>query len=101
MRDIYGGRLSGSEQILSYMKNQERRGKIPAGVPEWVATANKTGELTDVENDVAIVYAESGVYSLCVMTNDLSDAGAARQTITELSGNIYQYMVERRTWQEE
>ncbi len=101
LRDIYGGRLSGSEQILSYMKYQERRGKIPAGVPEGVATANKTGELTDVENDVAIVYAKSGVYSLCVMTNDLSDAGAARQTITELSGNIYQYMVERRTWQEE
>ncbi len=99
LRDIYDGRISGAEQILSYMRNQERRGKIPAGVPEGVATANKTGELTDVENDVAIVYAESGAYSLCVMTGDLSDTSGARKVITELSRNVYQYMAENgRGW---
>ncbi len=99
LRDIYDGDLSGAEQILSYMKNQERRSKIPAGVPDGIVTANKTGELTDVENDVAIVYAENGTYSLCVMTSDLSDTSGARQVITELSRNVYQYMAENgRGW---
>lgn len=31
------------------MRQQERTGKIPAGVPENIETANKTGELSDVE----------------------------------------------------
>ena len=43
-----------SAKILELLKQQTRTWKIPAGVPEGVVTANKTGELSDTENDVCI-----------------------------------------------
>ena len=35
---------------------QTRRNKIPAQMPSGVSIANKTGELSDVENDAGIIY---------------------------------------------
>lgn len=90
---LYGNELEGSETILEYMKAQERTTKIPAGLPQGVASANKTGELADVENDVAIVYAPDHPYVICVMSGQLTDTGAARNKISEISGIVYQYMV--------
>lgn len=89
---IYNGGLAGSAQILQYMKQQERRGKIPAGVPSGVETANKTGELDFVENDAAIIFHPSGAYILCVMSQDLSDAYTSRVFINSLSEKVYGLM---------
>ena len=74
------------------MRQQERTGKIPAGVPENIETANKTGELSDVENDAAIIFGENGAYTVCVMMSGLSDTSAARSVIREISAQIYEYM---------
>ena len=71
------------------MKEQQRKTKIPAGVPASVKTANKTGELDDTENDVAVVFAPSGDYILCVMTGNLSNTGAARNLIKDISEKTY------------
>lgn len=90
--DIYNGSLAGSNQILQYMKQQERRGKIPAGVPAGVETANKTGELDFVENDAAIIFHPSGAYVLCVMSENLSDAYSSRLFINSLSEMVYGLM---------
>lgn len=87
--EIYNGSLAGSNQILQYMKQQERRGKIPAGVPSGIETANKTGELDFVENDAAIVFHPSGAYVLCVMSENLSDAYSSRLFINTLSEMVY------------
>lgn len=92
LKDIYKKELVGSEKILHYMEAQERTTKIPAGVPTGIRIANKTGELSDVENDVAIVYGESGTYILCVMMSNLSDVARGRNVITELSTEVYAYM---------
>lgn len=82
-----------STEMLEFLKAQERVGKIPAGLPEGVQCANKTGELSDVENDVAIVFSgENGTdYIICVMSQELSDAEAGRSTIKELSAIVYNY----------
>ena len=74
------------------MNQQERRGKIPSGLPAGVSSGNKTGELSDVENDAAIVYADSGTYVLCVMSQNLSDAYTARQFIIRTSSVVYEMM---------
>lgn len=89
---IYNGSLAGSNQILQYLKQQERRGKIPAGVPSGVETANKTGELDFVENDAAIIFHPSGAYVLCVMSENLSDSYASRLFINSLSEMVYGLM---------
>ena len=93
LRSVYYGRLSGSEKIMSYLKQQDRTNKIPAGVPQGVETANKTGELDNVENDVAIVFAEGHPYVISVMTSDLQDASAARSWMVDLSKEVYDCMV--------
>lgn len=92
LREIYEGSLDGADEILECLREQERVGKIPAGVPSDVETANKTGELDDVENDAAIIYGENGDYILCVMMSQLVDAGAGRAAIIQLSSAVYEYM---------
>ena len=73
-------------------KAQERTAKIPAGVPSEVVTANKTGELDNVENDAAIIYGDNGAYILCVIMNDLQDTARGREAIKKLSSDVYRYM---------
>lgn len=83
-----------SEQMEDLLSRQERTWKIPAGLPEGVRTANKTGELSDVENDAAIVYgAEQGAkdYVFCVMTEEVPDTAQAQERIRKLSGMVYSY----------
>ena len=83
-----------SRDLLQELKDQERTGKLPAGVPHGVETANKTGELSNVENDVCIVWSEGGTYILCVMASDLPNTYEARQTIIEISRIVYQFFNE-------
>lgn len=78
-----------SEKMLEYLKEQKRTEKIPAGVPSGVETANKTGELSDVENDAAIVFKENVPYILVVMSSDLNDTKKARDDIKEISSKVY------------
>lgn len=89
---IYKNSIPHAEEMLNLLKQQERTGKIPAGVPSGIETANKTGELSNVENDAAIVFAGERPYILCVMSENLKDAATARQTIVNLSGDIYESM---------
>ena len=92
LKDICQNQLQGSQQILEALKAQERTSKIPAGVPSEVETANKTGELENVENDAAIIYGDSGTYILCVIMNDLQDTARGRDAIKNLSSDVYEYM---------
>lgn len=78
-----------SEAILKNLKAQERTSKIPAGVPENVATANKTGELAAVENDTAIIWGKKTTYILCVMSSDLKSTEEARKEIVKISSKVY------------
>lgn len=80
-----------SERLLQNLKDQARTGKIPAGVPKGIPTANKTGELTDTENDAAIVWSPGGTYVLCVLSTDLTDTASARKSIVEISRIVYEY----------
>jgi beta-lactamase class A len=89
LKAYYNGELDGSENVISYMKTQDRRGKIPAGIPEGITVANKTGELANVENDAAIVFLDDSPYILCVMTEDLSDSYDTIGKIGSLSRYIY------------
>ena len=89
---IYKNSIPHAEEMLNLLKQQERTGKIPAGVPSGIETANKTGELSNVENDAAIVFAGEHPYILCVMSENLKDVAAAREAIVNLSGDIYESM---------
>ena len=90
-----------SEKIEEAMRDQiaRNRYKIPAGVPEDVDTANKTGELfttnsegvsVDVQNDAAIIYAKDHPYILVVMTAvHGAGEGEMHEQIAEISAEVY------------
>ena len=94
LRKVYKGELPYAEEMMAFLKNQQRTHKIPAGLPEGVESANKTGELDTVENDAAIVFADTP-YILCIMSENLSDVGAAQSNIAGISSDMYQLIEEK------
>ena len=92
LKRVYQGEIPYGEDMMNLLKQQERRGKIPAGVAQGVVVANKTGELDRVENDAAIVFKDNNPYILCVMSENVNDAAAARQTIVNISSGVYNNM---------
>ena len=82
-----------AEEMYSLLKQQQRTNKIPAALPEGVSIANKTGELSDVENDAGILYNAQGGNDLVIvfLSQNLSSPGEAQNTIAQLSRSIYLY----------
>ena len=85
--------LPNADAMYYQLKMQQRKNKIPAQLPEGVGTANKTGELDSVENDAAIIYDTAKGIDLvvCFMSEDLTDTGAAQNTIATDARAIYGY----------
>ncbi|MBC7790892.1 MAG: serine hydrolase [Anaerolineae bacterium] len=71
---------------------QEFNDEIPAGVPQGVKVAHKTGQITATLHDAAIVYAdEGGTYVLVVLTGGISDEKVARALISDISRMVWSY----------
>ena len=81
-----------SERILTDLRDQQRRNKIPAGVPDGIETGNKTGELDNVDNDAAIIWSPGATYILVIMS---SDTGGRINEIRKLSSMIYESINDR------
>ncbi len=101
LTEIYRGELinaDASYRMLELLKQQTVKYKIPAGLPEGIQTANKTGEMPSgyglgtIENDIAIVLDEQNPYVICILSNEIADNGTAQSTITALSREVYQYL---------
>lgn len=88
---VYNGKFSHSAEMLTYLKGQQRRSKIPAGIPDGIEVANKTGELTDVQNDVAIVFGNTPCI-ICVMTEGVSGESGPHGAIAEIAAAVYGYL---------
>lgn len=82
-----------SAKMFEYLKNQTRRNKIPAGLPQTAFASNKTGELAGeygdyVENDIAVIEEDGREYILCVLSGSLLDNGAAINRIARIAGTV-------------
>jgi len=75
--------------MIQIMLGQEDRNKIPAGLPPGTQVANKTGEITGVRSDVAIVepFGETP-YILVVMTKELRDYSAGISAIRRVAHDV-------------
>jgi beta-lactamase class A len=94
LQEIYKQDISGythATDMFNLLKAQTRCNKIPAQLPEGVKTANKTGELDNVENDAGIIYDSKNDVVIVFMSQNLSSAGSAQNTIATLSRTIYDY----------
>lgn len=90
LQRVYDGKLPHSDNMLSLLRQQKIKTKIPSGVPDGTAVANKTGELDSVQNDAAIVFSVNP-YILCIMSENLKSAGSAVQSIIRISDAVYSY----------
>ena len=80
-----------SERLENLMLDQEHRQKIPSGLPYGTVCANKTGELSDIQNDSAIVWSDGCDYVLIVMSEGNRSEGSAVREISNISSIVYDY----------
>lgn len=77
-----------SDEMMTLLKNQQRTSKIPYYLPENTLCANKTGENSNVQSDVGIVYSPGCDYIICVITNN---APSGINVIRQISLMTYEY----------
>ena len=68
-----------------------KENRLRRGLPEGVASADKSGELEGVRVDAGIVFAKNRPYVLSVMTTFLKDEGEGERAITDISRVAYEY----------
>jgi beta-lactamase class A len=79
-----------SARMLEILHEQEFRSGIPAGVPESARVANKTGEISTVAHDAAIVYlAGRNPYCIVVLTEWKPCASGRSDTIASISRAVF------------
>jgi beta-lactamase class A len=82
-----------SRTMIEILRGQEFRSKIPAGVPEGIVVANKTGNITRISHDAAIVYPPGRrPYVLVVLTRGFQDSGPASDLIAAISRAVWQHL---------
>jgi len=79
-------------EMVRILRRQRFRSAIPAGLPRGVAAAHKTGWLTGVHHDAAIVYwRDRPRYVLVVLTRGIQEEAQSASLIAELAGMVNAY----------
>jgi beta-lactamase class A len=93
--------LSGAacDSMLAILQRQKFRDAIPAGLPAGTVVGNKTGSITKIAHDAAIVFPKSEFdkkptaarkpYVLVVLTRGLQEEKSANRIIAAISRKIY------------
>jgi beta-lactamase class A len=90
LRLLHHGKLLDKQHtdlLLEYLKKQQWRERIPAGLPDDVTVANKPGFLPGMQNDAGIVYGPKSAYVIVI----LSDTDEPEK-LAELSKLVYTYL---------
>jgi len=77
--------------MIKFMRNQKYVFGIPRTLPKNFSCANKTGKLTNVLHDAAIVYSPRGSYVLCVFTQGFKNDTDARIVMNRVSRIVAEY----------
>lgn len=79
------------QEMIAILSHQRYRNKIPAGIPEGIRVANKTGSITRIDHDAAIIFPEDRKsYVLVVLTRGIEKREDAEKLIAELSRIVYE-----------
>ncbi|HSU95916.1 MAG TPA: serine hydrolase, partial [Gemmatimonadaceae bacterium] len=95
LRDIETGKAASpasSDAMRDILLAQQFNDKIPAGLPPGTRVAHKTGDITAIAHDAAIVYpANRKPYILVVLTKGIADEKVANTLIADVSRIVYQH----------
>ena len=85
-----------SKAMIETLMDQKFRDIIPAKLPPEVLVANKTGSITAVHHDSAIVFLPDGrKYVLILLSKELSDFDSGTARMAKVSRMIYDYMLSK------
>ena len=100
LRDIETGKAASpasTDSMRDILLAQQFNDKIPAGLPPGTRVAHKTGDITAIAHDAAIVYpANLKPYILVVLTKGIPDEKVADSLIADVSRIVYQHAMATR-----
>jgi len=80
----------GSQRVLALLAAQEFNGGIPGGVPAGTLVAHKTGWITGIAHDAAIVYpADAPPYVLVILTRGYGPEADAEAKMREITAVVH------------
>lgn len=82
-----------AREMQAILARQEFTEMIPAGLPEGTRVANKTGNITRIAHDAAIVYPPGRApYVLVVLTRGFTDSDAAARVGRDVSRAVWAHV---------
>ena len=88
------GSVPSCQEMILILEKQKFRDGIPAGVPAGVPIGNKSGSITGMEHDAAIVFPPGrSPYILVVLTRGVKSSEEGERLIARLSRLIYGWVV--------
>ncbi|HMJ69952.1 MAG TPA: serine hydrolase [Cyclobacteriaceae bacterium] len=92
---ISDGKVEGSEDMINILLDQKFNDIIPARLPKDVKVAHKTGWITGLHHDSALVILPDGrKYVLVLLSDSLEDEEAGVKTMATVSRLIYDFLTE-------
>jgi beta-lactamase class A len=90
---ISEGKVTGSEDMIRILLDQKFNEIIPAKLPKDVKVAHKTGWITGLHHDSALIILPDGrKYVLVTLSDSLEDEDAGVETMATASKMIYDYV---------
>ncbi|MGZ3545928.1 MAG: serine hydrolase [Gemmatimonadaceae bacterium] len=88
------GSPTATREMLAILLAQEFNEKIPSGLPPGTRVAHKTGEITAVSHDAAIIYPTGRKpYVLVILTRGIADGTKSSKLIADISAIMYAHNV--------
>ena len=87
------GTKEDSDKMIDILKDQKWNDMIPKYLPKEVEVAHKTGSITGVHHDAAIVFHPNGKkYVLVLLSKNLKDFDKGTDQLAQISKSVYEYM---------
>jgi beta-lactamase class A len=81
-----------SAEMIAVLERQQFNDRIPAGLPAGTRVAHKTGEITKIQHDAAIVYADRP-FVLVVLVRGIDDVKRGSALIADIARVLYGRMI--------
>jgi beta-lactamase class A len=82
-----------SRQMVEILARQKSNEAIPAGLPPGTRVAHKTGEITKIHHDAAIVYSPRP-FVLVILVRGMADSKDSAALMADIARRIYQSAVQ-------
>jgi beta-lactamase class A len=78
-----------SRQMIEILERQKFNERIPAGLPAGTLVAHKTGDITKINNDAAIVFAPRP-FVLVILVHGIPDIKVSSALMADITRRLYQ-----------